>query len=78
MLYLVEHATFNSIFHETPSRNILNPVLANSQSMHKEMVKLTRATNLTELDPPIFVASVDYEDAEEVFRAVLFSVPRAI
>jgi len=49
------------------------------QSMHKEMVKLTRATNLTEHDPPIFVASLDYSDGMDIFQELRFRhVPIAV
>jgi len=49
------------------------------QSMNKEMVKLARAVNLTELDPPIFVVSIDYANNAEVFRELQFRhVPIAI
>jgi len=47
--------------------------------MHREMIKLSRATNLTSFQPPVFLATLDYEDGGEVFDALQFNhVPIAV
>eukprot|EP00466_Bigelowiella_natans_P005702 jgi/Bigna1/138803/aug1.46_g13511 len=42
------------------------------QSMNKEMIKLSQAMNLSKLDPPVFIASVDYKDNAHVFQTLQF------